>query len=33
MCAHLNYVNRIANGLGLKERVDAGFTPYAAIPR
>jgi len=33
MCAHLNYVNRIANGLGLKIEVDAGFKSFAAIPQ
>jgi uncharacterized peroxidase-related enzyme len=33
MCAHLNYVNRIANGLGLKVEVDAGFESFAAIPQ
>lgn len=32
MCAHLNYVNRIANGLGLRSEVDASFRAYAAIP-
>lgn len=32
MCAHLNYVNRIANGLGLRAEVTADFEPYAAIP-
>lgn len=30
--AHLNYVNRVANGLGLREEVDAGFRAFAAIP-
>jgi uncharacterized peroxidase-related enzyme len=30
--AHLNYVNRIANGLGLREEVDATFRAFAAIP-
>jgi uncharacterized peroxidase-related enzyme len=30
--AHLNYVNRIANGLGLRHVVDAGFQAFAAIP-
>ena len=33
MCAHLNYVNRIANGLGLRSEVDAGFEAFAAIPQ
>jgi uncharacterized peroxidase-related enzyme len=33
MCAHLNYVNRIANGLGLKTEVGAEFQAYAAIPQ
>jgi uncharacterized peroxidase-related enzyme len=33
MCAHLNYVNRIANGLGLKTEVDEGFQAFAAIPQ
>jgi uncharacterized peroxidase-related enzyme len=33
MCAHLNYVNRIANGLGLRSEFDAGFEAYAAIPQ
>lgn len=32
MCAHLNYVNRIANGLGLRSEVDQEFQAYAAIP-
>jgi len=32
MCAHLNYVNRIANGLGLKTEVDPSFQAFAAIP-
>ena len=31
-CAHLNYVNRIANGLGLKTRVVDHYPAYAAIP-
>lgn len=30
--AHLNYVNRIANGLGLRHEVDASFRAFAAIP-
>jgi uncharacterized peroxidase-related enzyme len=30
--AHLNYVNRIANGLGLRHEVDADFPAFAAIP-
>ncbi|MFL5796453.1 MAG: carboxymuconolactone decarboxylase family protein [Actinomycetota bacterium] len=33
MCAHLNYVNRIANGLGLRSEVDAGFQAFEAIPQ
>jgi len=33
MCAHLNYVNRIANGLGLKTEVDEEFEAFAAIPQ
>jgi uncharacterized peroxidase-related enzyme len=33
MCAHLNYVNRIANGLGLKTEVGAGFQAFEAIPQ
>jgi uncharacterized peroxidase-related enzyme len=33
MCAHLNYVNRIANGLGLKTEVALEFPAYAAIPQ
>jgi uncharacterized peroxidase-related enzyme len=33
MCAHLNYVNRIANGLGLKHEVDQEFQAFAAIPQ
>ena len=33
MCAHLNYVNRIANGLGLKSEVTADFQAFAAIPQ
>jgi len=31
-CAHLNYVNRVANGLGIKSVVDPDFPAYAAIP-
>jgi len=30
--AHLNYVNRIANGLGLRHEVTADFEAFAAIP-
>ncbi len=30
--AHLNYVNRIANGLGLRHEVSADFQAFAAIP-
>lgn len=33
MCAHLNYVNRIANGLGLTAEVESTFRAYAAIPQ
>jgi uncharacterized peroxidase-related enzyme len=32
MCAHLNYVNRIANGLGLKTEWPATREAFAAIP-
>ncbi len=32
MCAHLNYVNRIANGLGLHHQVPADFPAFATIP-
>ena len=31
-CAHLNYTNRVANGLGLRTEVAADFTPFAAVP-
>jgi uncharacterized peroxidase-related enzyme len=31
-CAHLNYVNRVANGLGIKNVVDPDFPAYDAIP-
>jgi uncharacterized peroxidase-related enzyme len=31
-CAHLNYVNRVANGLGIHTIVDPEFPAYAAIP-
>jgi uncharacterized peroxidase-related enzyme len=31
-CAHLNYVNRVANGLGIHTIVDPDFPAYAAIP-
>ena len=31
-CAHLNYVNRVANGLGLRHEVDVEFQAFAAIP-
>ena len=30
--AHLNYTNRVANGLGLRSRVEQDFAAYAAIP-
>jgi uncharacterized peroxidase-related enzyme len=32
MCAHLNYVNRIAGGLGLHHEVGADFPAFATIP-
>jgi uncharacterized peroxidase-related enzyme len=32
MCAHLNYVNRVANGLGLKAEVEATFAAFASVP-
>ena len=32
MCAHLNYVNRIANGLGLHHEVPADFPAFATVP-
>ncbi len=32
MCAHLNYVNRVANGLGLRHEVAADFPAFATIP-
>ena len=31
-CAHLNYTNRVANGLGLRLEVAPDFTPFAAVP-
>jgi uncharacterized peroxidase-related enzyme len=31
-CAHLNYVNRVANGLGIHTVVDPDFPAYSAIP-
>ncbi len=31
-CAHLNYVNRVANGLGIHTVVDPDFPAYLAIP-
>ena len=31
-CAHLNYVNRVSNGLGIHTVVDPDFPAYAAIP-
>jgi uncharacterized peroxidase-related enzyme len=31
-CAHLNYVNRVANGLGIHTIVDPEFPAYAALP-
>jgi uncharacterized peroxidase-related enzyme len=33
MCAHLNYTNRVANGLGLKSLVAEDYPAFAAIPR
>ncbi|HZD72241.1 MAG TPA: hypothetical protein VFA45_25985 [Actinomycetes bacterium] len=32
MCAHLNYVNRIAGGLGLHHQVGADFPAFATVP-
>jgi uncharacterized peroxidase-related enzyme len=32
MCAHLNYVNRVANGLGLHHEVPTDFPAFATIP-
>jgi uncharacterized peroxidase-related enzyme len=32
-CAHANYVNRIANGLGLKTTAVDHFPAFAAVPR
>jgi uncharacterized peroxidase-related enzyme len=31
-CAHLNYVNRIAGGLGLHHEVPADFPAFATVP-
>jgi uncharacterized peroxidase-related enzyme len=31
-CAHLNYVNRVAMGLGIQTVVDPDFPAYSAIP-
>jgi uncharacterized peroxidase-related enzyme len=31
-CAHLNYVNRVVNGLGIRTVVDPDFPAYSAIP-
>lgn len=31
-CAHLNYVNRVATGLGIHTVVDPDFPAYSAIP-
>jgi uncharacterized peroxidase-related enzyme len=31
-CAHLNYVNRVVNGLGIHTIVDPDFPAYDAIP-
>jgi uncharacterized peroxidase-related enzyme len=31
-CAHLNYVNRVSNGLGIHTIVDPDFPAYSAIP-
>ncbi len=32
MCAHLNYVNRVAGGLGLHHEVAADFPAFATVP-
>jgi uncharacterized peroxidase-related enzyme len=32
MCAHLNYVNRVANGLGLHHEVGADFPAFHTVP-
>jgi uncharacterized peroxidase-related enzyme len=32
MCAHLNYVNRVANGLGLHHEAAADFPAFDAVP-
>ena len=32
-CAHLNYVNRVAMGLGIHSVVDPDFPAYSAIPQ
>jgi len=32
-CAHLNYVNRVAMGLGIRSVVDPDFPAYDAIPQ
>jgi uncharacterized peroxidase-related enzyme len=32
-CAHLNYINRVVCGLGIKDIVDPSFPAYAAIPQ
>ncbi len=31
-CAHLNYVNRVVNGLGITTVVDPDFPAFAAVP-
>ena len=31
-CAHLNYANRVANGLGLHHQVPADFPAFATVP-
>ncbi len=32
MCAHLSYVNRVANGLGLHDEVRADFPAFDTVP-
>jgi uncharacterized peroxidase-related enzyme len=32
MCAHLNYVNRVAGGLGLHHEVPGDFPAFATVP-
>jgi len=31
-CAHLNYVNRVVNGLGIRHSVDPDFPAFDAVP-